>query len=285
MPRPLVLPSLAVPLLALLLAGCRAEAPAPPPPQPTAQAAEADDGAAERALAANLERLLAYADSIEAALRPVALLTPAQVRAFGRFNNAAQLAVARRLGVPQPVTEAARARLLEEGRLVPLEDSEFWVVRRLEHSAAFVTPEVVALLEEIGRRFQARLDALGLPALRFEVTSVLRTAEDQARLRRTNPNAARGVSTHQFGTTVDVAYSSFRAPLEPVVELDTRAAPWLEPYLRQVERLAAETGASRMARELEAELGHVLREMQDEGRVMVTMEVRQPVFHMTVAGS
>jgi len=236
-------------------------------------------------LARELDRLVAYADSIEEALRPVPLLTTREARAFDRYRNADQLAVARRLGVPQPVTAEARERLTEEGRLVPLDDSDYWAVRDLDHSTALVTPDVVALLTEIGERFQARLDELGLPPLRLEVTSVLRTADDQADLRRVNPNATGGTSTHQFGTTIDVAYSSFRAPAESVVDFDTTGAPWMEPHLRRVERLAAETGAARMSRELQAELGKVLREMQDEGKVMVTMEVRQPVFHMTVAQS
>ena len=59
--------------------------------------------------------------------------------------------------------------------------------------------------------------------------------------------------------------------------------PWLEPYLRRMEDAATEAGAARMSRELQAELGIVLREMQSEGKVMVTLEVRQPVFHITVA--
>jgi hypothetical protein len=239
----------------------------------------------ERVLAANLDRILAHADSIESALRPVALLTTAQARAFDRYRNDDHLAVARRLGVPQPVSADARERLLAAGRLVRLEDSRYWTVRGLDYSTALVTPDVEALLTEIGERFHARLAALGLPPLRLEVTSVLRTAEDQASLRRVNPNAARGESTHMYGTTVDVAYSSFRPPLEPVLELDTAEAPWLEPHLRRMENAATEAGAARMSRELQAELGQVLREMQAEGKVMVTMEVRQPVFHMTVARS
>src|SRR6056297_1487743 len=239
----------------------------------------------DRVLVRELDRLVAYADSIEEALRPVPLLTTREARAFDRYRNADQLAVARRLGVPQPVTAEARQRLQAEGRLVPLDDSDFWAVRDLDHSTALVTPDVVALLTEIGGRFQARIAELGLPPLRLEVTSVLRTADDQADLRRVNPNATGGTSTHQFGTTIDVAYSSFRAPANPVVPIDTTGAPWLEPHLRRVERLAAETGAARMSRELQAELGKVLRAMQDEGKVMVTMEVRQPVFHMTVAQS
>ena len=288
-------------LAAPLLGGCRlspSESDAPDEEQPGPDALDAgasgsrvSDPAAEaiarseRVLTRGLDRVLAYADSIESALRPVPLLTAGEARAFDRFRNADHLTAARRLGVPQPVTATARERLLDAGRLVPLEDSPYWTVRDLDHSTALVTPDVVDLLTEVGRRFQARLAELGLPPLRLEVTSVLRTAEDQAQLRRVNPNAARGASTHQFGTTVDVAYSSFRAPEQPVLALDTDEAPWLAPHLRRVERAAAETGAARMSRELQAELGHVLRAMQDEGKVMVTMEVRQPVFHMTVAES
>lgn len=287
---------LRMPLLALvallaspLLGGCRLAPTEPEAPaadaieDAEAEAAEATVARSQRVLARELDRVLAVADSIEASLRPVPLLTRSQARAFDRYRNADQLAAARRLGVPQPVTADVRERLQEEGRLVPLEDSPYWAVRELDHSTALVTPDVEALLTEIGQRFQARIAELGLPPLRLEVTSVLRTADDQNALRRTNPNAARGTSTHQFGTTIDVAYSSFRAPSEPVVALDTAEAPWLAPHLRRVERAAAETGAARMSRELQAQLAAVLREMQDEGKVMVTMEERQPVFHMTVA--
>ena len=275
-------------LLLALLAGCRsAEAPAPSPsddPSPAVtRPAPSADRVTERVLAANLDQILAYADSVESALRPVPLLTPRQKRDFDRYDNDAHLVVARRLGVPQPVTGEMRDRLLTEGRLVRLDDSAFWTVRELDHSTALVTPDALALLTEIGERFQARLGDLGVPPLRFEITSVLRTADDQARLRRTNRNATRGVTTHQFGTTVDIAYSSFRAPQTPALDLDAGEAPELEPYLRQIEALAAETGAARMSRELQAELGRVLKAMQDEGKVMVTLEVRQPVFHITVA--
>jgi hypothetical protein len=237
----------------------------------------------ERVLATNLERILAYADSVETALRPEPLLTPAQIAAFDRFRNPQHLARARQLGIPQPVTRDAIERHLETGRLVRLEDNELYILREMDYAVPLATPDVEALLTEIGQRFHAAIAERGLPALRLEVTSVLRTAEDQARLRRVNPNAARGESTHQFGTTIDIAYTSFVAPEEPILELDTRGAPWMEPYLRQIEALAAETGAARMSRELKAILGHILREMQNEGKVMVTREVRQPVYHMTVA--
>lgn len=271
-----------LPLALMLLVACSPE-PDPAPEAPPARSVTLDDPAAERVLAENLDRIQAYADSIESALRPVPLLTTAQANAFNRFRNADQLAAARRLGVAQPVSNVER--LVEQGRLVRLEDdTALWSIRDLDYSEPYATPDARALLVEIGERFQARIaEEYGLPPLRLEVTSVLRTAASQADLRRVNPNAARGESTHQFGTTLDVTYASFRAPLEPVVELDTAEAPWLEPHLRRVEAMAAETGAARMSRELQAILGHVLRDMQAEGKVMVTLELRQPVYHFTVA--
>jgi hypothetical protein len=280
-----------LPLLALLLSlvlvvpGCTApdrEAEGAETPVRTASADRVDRADVERVLSENLDRILAHANDIEQALRPVPLLTPAQINAFTRFRNPDQLRRAQQFGIPQPASEAAIARHEQEGRLVRLEDNEYWSVRDLDHSVPLATPDAVALLEEIGRRFHARVERLGLPPIRMEVTSVLRTAESQADLRRTNPNAAQE-STHLYGTTLDVAYSSFRAPLRPTVDLALGEHGWLEPHLRRIEAAAVESAAARMSRELQAELGHVLREMQGEGAVMVTMEVRQPVYHFTVA--
>jgi hypothetical protein len=273
-------------LCAALLAGCTRDAPdaasGTDTPTRTVATDRVDRASVERVLAENLDRILAHADDIERALRPVPLLTAPQVNAFTRFRNPDHLRRAQQLGIPQPASQAAIARHEQEGRLVRLDDNEYWSVRDLDHSVPLATPDAVALLEEIGRRFHARVERLGLPPIRMEVTSVLRTAESQADLRRTNPNAAQE-STHLYGTTIDVAYSSFRAPLRPTVDLALGEHGWLEPHLRRIEAAAVESAAARMSRELQAELGHVLREMQGEGAVMVTMEVRQPVYHFTVA--
>ncbi len=121
---------------------------------------------------------------------------------------------------------------------------------------------------------------MGLPPFRLEITSALRTPDAQAALRRTNPNATSGTSTHEYGTTVDVAYSAFTAPAVPGV-----AAPESFPaaLAARLDALYHERLAGQRSRELQAVLGHVLLDMQDEGEVMVTLEERQPVFHMTVA--
>ncbi|HEV2129836.1 MAG TPA: hypothetical protein VGR27_01955, partial [Longimicrobiaceae bacterium] len=81
----------------------------------------------------------------------------------------------------------------------------------------------------------------------------------------------------------DVAYSAFAAPQAPILPLDTGEAPWLEPHLQRFAAAMVETVAARRSRELQAILGRVLLEMQREGKVMVTLEQLQPVYHLTVA--
>lgn len=230
----------------------------------------------------------AVADSAEQALAPVPFLTAAERSALRRHLNAAHLAAARQLGVA--VRDSGHvARLAAAGELVRLQDSTtYWVVRELEHSLPYVTSDAQAMLEEIGRRFHQRLDSLGIPRFRFEISSVLRTAALQADLRRGNSNASRGTSSHQFGTTVDIAYNLFSAPAPTapaLAALEARLPP--DPELRTwaVERASdALAGvASDRSDELKAILGEVLRTMQEEGRLQALLERAQPVYHLTVA--
>ncbi|CAN5619103.1 hypothetical protein BH23GEM9_BH23GEM9_33950 [soil metagenome] len=235
----------------------------------------------ERALDAGLEDIGRLADSVDVLFRPVPLQTPGQEAAFRRFGNVQQLERARSLGV-HAAGEAERQAALRDGGLIVLEDSTaLWVVRELTHSEPLVTPDARALLVEIGERFHQRLERLGSPPFRLEVTSVLRTAESQAELRRTNPNAALGQSTHEYGTTLDVAYASFAAPAQ--LELEPAQLPWLQPRLEVIGAALMETVAARNSRELQAILGHVMSELQAEGLAMVTLERQQPVYHFTVA--
>lgn len=247
------------------------------------EAETVDVRAVESALIQEMGRITTRAESMDDALRPLPLLTSREEADLKRFPNAEHIRRARSLGVP-PSSEAEADSLRREGRLVRLPDSTaFWVIRDLEHSRPLVTPDVTALLEEIGRRFHERLDSLGVPRVRLEVSSVLRTGEQQTDLRATNPNAARGTSSHEFGTTVDLAYSAYMAPAGSDSVIRVPDLPALENTLQDVEVLAIERIAARRSREIKAILGQVLREMQNEGKVLVTLEEQQPVYHMTVA--
>ena len=251
--------------------------------------ADPDDGGrldeAERQALRAAESL---ADSAEEALAPVPLLSASDRSALRRHLNAAHLSSARELGVA--IRDSAHVeRLAAAGELVRLQDStSYWVVRELEHSLPYVTPGAHAMLEEIGRRFHQRLDSLQVFRYRFEISSVLRTAALQADLRRGNTNASRGTSSHQFGTTVDIAYNAFSPPASTAPAL-TRLQQRLpaDPELRsraldRASEALAEVASDR-SDELKAILGEVLGEMQQEGRLQALHERAQPVYHLTVA--
>ena len=267
-------------LLVLLLSSCgRAE-----------REREAAVEAARAATVVQIERVLSetirladrLAGSADRILRPLPVMTPAEEEALRRFLNAAHLAQARALGV-RVVSRVARDSLLAAGRLVQLEDSTYhWIVRG-GTSPAYVVPHLRTLLEVLGGRFQERLAGLGLPPYRLEVTSALRTSERQERLRRSNANAAAGVSSHEFGTTVDLSYAAFAPPDDPPGEILTGVPTEFAPHLERIVDLALESVSARKSRELGAIFSQVLWEAQAEGLALVIYERQQTVYHLTVA--
>ena len=245
----------------------------------SASAAAAD----ESALLAGMARIDSAAASVDSIFQPLPVLAPADEAALRQFTNVQHLARARALGVGRELTAQRLAALEREGRLVRLENSPHWIIRESEHSQALAVPAVRAALTEIGERFHAQLAALGAPPFRLEVSSVLRTRAEQEALQQVNPNAAPEESTHEHGTTFDVLYSAYAAPWEPFTDISNDDASWVEAYLRRYADVSAERIAGRRALELQAILGKVLLEMQNEGKVMVTIERLQPVFHVTLA--
>ena len=236
----------------------------------------------ERVLSETIRRADRLAGSADRILRPLPVMTPAEEDALRRFLSAAHLARARALGV-RVVSDEVTDSLLATGRLVQLEDStHHWIVRR-GSSPAYVVPHLRALLEVLGSRFQERLAGMGLPPYRLEVTSALRTSARQARLRRSNANAAAGVSSHEFGTTVDLSYAAFAPPADPPGEILTNVPTEFAPHLERIVDLALESVSARKSRELGAIFGQVLREAQAEGLALVIYERQQTVYHLTVA--
>ena len=233
---------------------------------------------------AALEQAVARADRIAGSadriLSPLPVMTPAEEAALRRFLGAVHVASAARISSRVP-TEEARDSMVAAGQLIELEDStRHWIVRE-RTAPAFVAPELRAVLMIAGERFQARLAEMDLPPYRIEITSALRTAEHQARLRRRNANAAAGVSSHEFGATVDVSYAAFAPPEEAAAEVTAGAPDELRPHLERIADLALESVSGRKSRELGKIFSAVLRELQDEGLALVIYERQQTVYHLT----
>jgi hypothetical protein len=222
--------------------------------------------------AAAAARVQLLTDSADRQLRRVKALSMVEKVKLRRDANAEQIAVARRLGLRPHNLEDAIARK----KLVELADSTaLWALHDFDFSVPYVTPSTHVLLTEIAQRFQTRLDSAAVPRFRIVITSALRTPEKQAALRRVNSNASRVESAHEFGTTVDIAYRRFAAPYD-VASIPSDTVQTL------VDSVLVKQANLRSA-ELQAVLGRVLLEMKQEGKVMVMMEKRQTVYHITVA--
>ena len=236
----------------------------------------------ERTLSEAIRRADRLATSADRVLGPLPVMTPAEEGALRRFRNAAHVARARALGT-RVDGRATTDSLLAAGRLVQLDDStHHWIVRR-GSSPAYVLPHLRTLLEELSTRFQERLVEMGLPPYRIEVTSSLRTSERQAELRQSNANAAAGVSSHEFGATVDLSYAAFAPPADAPEEVLANVPTELAPHVERIVDLALESVSARKSRELGAIFSQVLREAQAEGLALVLYERQQTVYHVTVA--
>jgi hypothetical protein len=243
---------------------------------------ETPDAAVEARSRAALEQRLA---EIEAVVQRLPGLIGSIRQDMRRHLNATHVAAARSYGIG-PVRDSAHlATLVDRGALVQLpESTQWWLLRDLNDSLPYVTPGTQAALEEVGRRFHARLDEHGLPPFRLDITSVLRTSEQQSALQRRNPNAADTTSSHEFGTTLDIAYLSFAAPESldhPALALEF--SDKVSTPLRAEMTTRLNSLGTLYAPHLEGELGAVLQHLERDGLVLPLRERGQPVYHITVA--
>lgn len=129
----------------------------------------------------------------------------------------------------------------------------------MRSSIPYLVPKASHLLQHIGRRFLDSLAVKQIPLHTIIVTSVLRTEEDVARLRRFNGNASEQ-SCHRFGTTFDISYNRYHT-----------VAPPDDPNRRAVRNDS-----------LKFVLSEVLRDCREEGLCYIKYEVKQGCFHVTV---
>ena len=147
--------------------------------------------------------------------------------------------------------------LIDDDKLVKVETCKYYVVDKLTHSHAYLVPEAAELLEEIGKRFQEKLDENDLPKRYYQITSLLRTGESQRGLSRSNVNATSN-SSHLYGTTFDITY----------------AKVFSKPRLQKNAEIA-DGPAIRL-------LSEAIGELRKEGRCVVVTERKERCFHITV---
>jgi hypothetical protein len=148
-------------------------------------------------------------------------------------------------------------KYLDNEDLVKIETCDYYVVDKLTHSHPYLVPDAAKLLEDIGKRFQEKLDEHNMKKRYYQITSLLRTGESQRKLGRSNNNASSN-SSHLYGTTFDITYARvFRKPkLQEDLEIEDGPAIKL--------------------------LSEAIGELRKEGRCVVVTERRERCFHITV---
>lgn len=168
-----------------------------------------------------------------------------------------QIVSARKWGV-RPVLNREQAEK-RKNELVYVGMNPFYKIdTRMQSSIPYLVPRAALLLEQISRNYLDSLYLKDIPLHRLIVTSVLRTEEDVAKLRKHNGNAS-AQSCHRFGTTFDICYNRYETVCPPgenrrAVQNDT--LKWV--------------------------LSEVLRDARQEGLCHIKYEVKQGCFHITV---
>jgi hypothetical protein len=174
-------------------------------------------------------------------------------------QNETQLVHALKNGLKQPFASidefnAKIDSLKKKSVLIEVTDNKFYQLKELKYSQPFLIPEAVDMLNEIGYRFQERLEEKKYNNYRFRITSLLRTVENQSKLHHHNGNAT-DHSTHLYGTTVDISYKNFYNTKKDTIESSFEAVQALTK---------------------------VLIEMRQECKLLAVRERHQSCFHITV---
>lgn len=180
---------------------------------------------------------------------------PSFAETFPDLNDV-QLLTAQRIGVKKCFDRNEAAHRIKE--LVYIGDNPLYTVKPLSHSIPYLVPRAATLLDEIGRSFLDSLASKGIPFHKLIVTSVLRTENDIARLRRRNANASEQ-SCHRYGTTFDISYNHYIRVQDP--DLPPQVETW--------------------AVTLKSVLAEVLRDQRRLGTCYVKYEIKQACFHIT----
>lgn len=168
--------------------------------------------------------------------------------------NELHMAKAQELGLSQ--TLQSRDEVESSGfKLVKLTDGPGYIVGQLDYSVPYLTKGAAKEVENIGKAFADSLVSKGFPTHRLVVTSVLRTEEDVAKLRKSGNVNSSDKSAHCYGTTFDISYTRYDRVDE---------GNWnMQPY------------------ELTKIFTEVLRDQKKAGNCLVKYESRQNCFHIT----
>ena len=146
------------------------------------------------------------------------------------------------------LNEKMENKFLKKGYLVNVPENDGFGIKPLGQSKAILIPIAKKRLDELGRRFRAKISLKSERMSYFVISSMTRTDDQQKSVRKSNRNAATpGKSAHSYGVAFDIAY--------------------------------VRSGSKNCSYGVRA-LEEVLREMQKEGKILLVAESK--CIHVTV---
>ena len=105
------------------------------------------------------------------------------------------------------LNEKMENKLLQKGYLVNVPENDGYGIKHLRQSKTILIPIAKKRLDELGRRFRAKISLESERMSYFVISSMTRTDDQQKAVRNSNPHAATpGKSAHSYGVAFDIAY-------------------------------------------------------------------------------
>ena len=98
-----------------------------------------------------------------------------------------------------------RDALIQKEILVSLQNSEGYIVKPMKFGSPYVHSNMFSRIQEIEKRFVEKQKQHKISGVQFVITSAYRTLQDQEKLRKVNRNGTKGISSHSYGASIDVA--------------------------------------------------------------------------------
>lgn len=218
-----------------------------------------------------IERLPIYED----------FATPAREGALRTYLLADHLAAARRYGIAPIERDAELKALVDAGALTEVVNTaeSLYFFYNVPIKYRYLTPDAKAGLEKLAERLQTNLRRRGeYPPVKLAISSMLRPASYQERLRDRNGNASQ-TSSHSYGVSFDVFYDEYYVAL-PAAPQDGAVGEIISDLRRRLGYLQGQS----LRRQFHAALMETLLQLQDEGALYAILEKSQRCYHVTILG-
>ena len=101
-------------------------------------------------------------------------------------------------------SNANRDELIDSNTLLSIKKLDGYIVERMSYGSPYVHKDMYALLVDMQQRFAKKQQEANISNVEIVISSAYRTTSDQERLRKVNPSASKGTSSHSYGASVDI---------------------------------------------------------------------------------